>query len=730
MNLPNHLVDGDLRRSLNFGSALWLGRAGSFAGALVFGAVLAAAPGVAGADTADAAGPTGKSSVSAGPSAAHGAARARVTAAVRGRPLLVPERGRNWNAGGQKLDQATPLATKVNVKHPTGAVGLVGDMPGPAAKAAQAAPHPLGGIVRYFIGNGDAASPNAGILAGNGYSYTSYGGACSSGACDGGNGGLIGNGGNGFNGGNGGSAGWFGDGGNGGDGTSGQDAGNGGGGGLFLGNGGAGGNGGDGDDETLAGGNGGNGGAAGLFSVWFVSVSGAGGAGGNGGKGSAGSSGAAGQAGETGGSGGNGGAGGRGSAILGQGGVGGAGGTGGDGGKGGVEASGGVGGAGGSGGLGGAGSVLFVAGGQAGDGLGGEGGSGGAGGGRAGEAGAVGDPGTDAVGGAGGSGGAPSVIYAYVTNNWTSDNPANRGHTVQVINTTTNTVTASIDVGEYPSGVAVSLDGNSVYVSDDALEDPGVSVVDAVTNLRRDTIVTGSNGHGVTVAPDGSRVYFANENGLAVIASGGGVVATTVSPTESWESVAFMPDSSRAYGTSAEVLGGLPRIGVSVVDTATATVTDFIPLNGIPLGIAITPDGSHAYVANNRGGPGGDSVWVIDTATNTVTDTIETGLLTFPNWVVASPDNDHVFVGLGAGLVEIDTATNTITGTVDLGANQPQGVSINPSGTSVYVSTFQDFGNPSPGGRVFVIDTASLAVVATIELGMEYYPGGVAVSPY
>lgn len=53
---------------------------------------------------------------------------------------------------------------------------------------------PGGDLLRYFIGDGTADNPDAGILYGNGYSYTVYEGACTTGACDGGNGGLIGNG--------------------------------------------------------------------------------------------------------------------------------------------------------------------------------------------------------------------------------------------------------------------------------------------------------------------------------------------------------------------------------------------------------------------------------------------------------------------------------------------------------------------------------------------------------
>ncbi|MEV6183330.1 YncE family protein, partial [Streptomyces sp. NPDC052015] len=52
---------------------------------------------------------------------------------------------------------------------------------------------------------------------------------------------------------------------------------------------------------------------------------------------------------------------------------------------------------------------------------------------------------------------------------------------------------------------------------------------------------------------------------------------------------------------------------------ATNTVT--IPVGDSPVRVAITPDGSHAYVTNSAS----DDVSVIDTATNTVTTTIPVG---------------------------------------------------------------------------------------------------------
>src|SRR6476646_2353172 len=60
---------------------------------------------------------------------------------------------------------------------------------------------------------------------------------------------------------------------------------------------------------------------------------------------------------------------------------------------------------------------------------------------------------------------------------------------------------------------------------------------------------------------------------------------------------------------------------VSVIDTGTNTAApSTIPVGNAPAGLAITPDGSRAYVTNRFAGPPG-TVSVIDTSTNTVVGT-------------------------------------------------------------------------------------------------------------
>ena len=78
---------------------------------------------------------------------------------------------------------------------------------------------------------------------------------------------------------------------------------------------------------------------------------------------------------------------------------------------------------------------------------------------------------------------------------------------------------------------------------------------------------------------------------------------------------------------------------VSVFDTATGQVTGSpIPVGRGPLGVAVSPDGSQVYVANNGSG----TVSVIDTASNQVPATIPVGA--HPFGVAVSPDGSQVSV--------------------------------------------------------------------------------------
>jgi YVTN family beta-propeller protein len=159
---------------------------------------------------------------------------------------------------------------------------------------------------------------------------------------------------------------------------------------------------------------------------------------------------------------------------------------------------------------------------------------------------------------------------AYITN-LVSNN-------VSVIDTKTNTVTATIPVGNSPWGVAVSPDGRSVYVTN--IRSGTVSVIDTRTNTVVATIPAGSNPYGVAVSPDGRRLYVSNDN----------LAASTV----------------------------------TVIDAATGATIATIPTgNGnATASVTVSPDGKKVYAVNLSTGE--DAVSVIDAATNAVMATVST----------------------------------------------------------------------------------------------------------
>src|SRR5215471_7831263 len=155
-----------------------------------------------------------------------------------------------------------------------------------------------------------------------------------------------------------------------------------------------------------------------------------------------------------------------------------------------------------------------------------------------------------------------------------------------------------------------------------------------------------------------------------------------------------------------------PANTVSVIATASNTVTATIPVGTHPRGVAVTPDGITVYVANE----GANTVSVIATASNTVTAVILVG--NDPFGVAVTPDGSTVYVAntFDNTVSVIPTASNMVTAVIPVGSG-PFGVAVTPDGSTVYVTNDRD-------GTVSVIDTTSNTVTATIPV--DIFPVGVA----
>ncbi len=300
---------------------------------------------------------------------------------------------------------------------------------------------------------------------------------------------------------------------------------------------------------------------------------------------------------------------------------------------------------------------------------------------------------------------------AYVAN-FGSDN-------VSVIDTSSNTVIATVMVGTQPQGVAITPDGTSVYVANCGGD---VWVIDTSSNKVASKFLVGGCPTGVAVTPDGTRAYVtqANANSVAVIETSSNTVVTKVPVGIAPGGVAITPDGTRAYISNV----GMGSSSVSVIDTSSNTVAATVTLGNVgSVGVAITPDGTRAYVADALG-----SVSVIDTSTNTVDTTVSVpNVADSPVGVAITPDGAHAYVVTfgpgGTGPVSvIDTSSNTVVDMVSVGTG-PTGVAVSPDGTRAYVTIATNvtgIGN----GAVTVIDTSSNAVVGTIGVGSS--PFGVA----
>lgn len=204
----------------------------------------------------------------------------------------------------------------------------------------------------------------------------------------------------------------------------------------------------------------------------------------------------------------------------------------------------------------------------------------------------------------------------------------------------------------------------------------------------------------VAVTPDGSRVYIANSgnNTVSVMATATNTITATVAGLSSPQGIAITPNGTRAYVTNSAV------DTVSVIDTSNNAVTSINDASfDTSHGIAINRTGTRAYVTNS----GNNSVSVINTSNNTVTATINLPAGATPSGIAITPDGLRVYVAnSGNNTVSvIDTSNNAVTSIT--GLNSPQGIAITPDGSRVYVT---NTGN----NTVSVIRTSDNTIIATV----------------
>jgi YVTN family beta-propeller protein len=275
--------------------------------------------------------------------------------------------------------------------------------------------------------------------------------------------------------------------------------------------------------------------------------------------------------------------------------------------------------------------------------------------------------------------------------------------TVSVIDTATNTVTATIPVGSGPLGVAVHPTGSTVYVTNQGggTNTDTLAVIDSATNTVTTYVPVGSRPFGVAVHPDGSAVYVTNafDDDVSVVDTSTNMVTATVAVGSQPIGVAVHPAGTFVY--VANFLGH----SISVIDAATLSVTDTVTI-GAPSGpwaVAVHPAGTFAYVTDINI----SRVLVIDTVSNALATTVTVGVQ--PNGVAVHPAGTFAYVSnlLSDSLSVIATASHTVLLSVPV--DGPNGVGVHPSGSTVYV--------PDGNDQVTLIDSATNTVTSAIPVG-------------
>lgn len=222
----------------------------------------------------------------------------------------------------------------------------------------------------------------------------------------------------------------------------------------------------------------------------------------------------------------------------------------------------------------------------------------------------------------------PDGSKIYVTNGHPFDI---LGHgTVNIINTTSHNITATIAVGESPLGIVISPDGSRLYVANQGSS--FISVINANTGAAIGQIPLDQGASSLAITHDGSQLYATATNSayVSVINTATNQVIKTIGVGLSPISIAVSPDDKKVYVVNEDLHS------VSVIDNQTQTVIATINLPGgaYPFSISLSPDGTKAYAINQNG-----VINVINTANNSVTNSITTvtGALSYGKFISAGP---------------------------------------------------------------------------------------------
>ncbi len=328
-----------------------------------------------------------------------------------------------------------------------------------------------------------------------------------------------------------------------------------------------------------------------------------------------------------------------------------------------------------------------------------------------------------------------------------------------------DTVVIPISVGTKPTEANLNRDSSKLYISDSATTascpyPPGdVSIINTSTNTVSATVILGADPGPVAFMPNGAKAYVVNQSdcdatgSVAVIQVLASVLLTTVPVGQLPVAVSATEDSAKVYvankGSSSNSISVMCTGAVPSVCSPTDQVIGTISLN---TGIAVHP----RFLAQK---PGSTELWVAEedcpalvdcTSSNiavisTVSDSVTANISVGPGAgdIRFSPDATRAYVvtegepsqSIPPAVLDINASAHTITNTINItppgfptGAS-PRSLRITPEGAKAYVSNqAADDVAAICTGQVPVVCSATDSVLTYIPVGVG--PSAIAVTDY
>jgi YVTN family beta-propeller protein len=308
------------------------------------------------------------------------------------------------------------------------------------------------------------------------------------------------------------------------------------------------------------------------------------------------------------------------------------------------------------------------------------------------------------------------------------------GESVSVIDTGTDQVVATIQVGKRPRGLKLNADGSLLYVAvsglpkcpptvPDAecaklqrdLKADGIARIDTATLKLTRVLKSGSDPEQFDLSRDGKRLYVSNEDSAqaTVLDTSTGAIIATIPLGHEPEGVRVAPNGKWVMVTS-ETDNAL-----SLVDARSLKVLKAIKVGVRPRDLAFTPDSRVAYVS----GEGDASLTRIPIPAGVpATRILQLGKTARPMGVVFDATHQRVYMTTGRGgtvaVIALQDGVGKLVTEIPVGA-RPWGIALSSDGQRLYTAN-------GSSNDVTVVDTSSLRVVKKIPVGQG--PWGVVVS--